>query len=155
VLESRFIRRFMPFNCSYSKATRGSACLGDGGFSILSPCELPVKQLTSIKINGTKDFGMLVQGRMNGRINIADKCSKALAVVPPTSRRRLPRRWRQISYAPSILSMLRFRRSRWPTHRCKHGKTSVPRRQLMVTTQSTTSIATDGLQHLSEDVATG
>jgi hypothetical protein len=62
VLRGRSIRRFTPFTCSYGGITRGSPCLGDSRFSILSSCEFPVKQPPGIEIESTKDPGMPVRG---------------------------------------------------------------------------------------------
>jgi hypothetical protein len=180
VLRSSSIRRFTPFTCSYSGIARGSPCLGGGRFSILSSCKFPVKQLTRIEIESTKDLGMPARrGRIaaSALLTSAGKHSQSPCRQVIVGYRDAAVR---ISHSSSILSRLCFCRSRWPTHRCKLGKTfvvtchlgcgsrpnrhvaalesqrsmSAPRRQLMATTQSATSNATDGLQCLPEDVAT-
>jgi len=142
VLRSRSIRRFTPFTCSYGGITRGSPCLGDSRFSILSSCEFPAKQPTGIAIESTKDPGMPVRGgrtAASALLTSAGRRSQApgdeslsVTATPPS----------KLAISSSILSMLCLCRSRWPTHRRKLGKTlgAAPRRPLMATTRSANTI---------------
>lgn len=181
VLRSRSIRRFTPFTCSYGGIARGSPCLGDGRFSILSSCEFPVKQPTRIEIESVKDLGMPVR--------VGRRAASAL-LTSAGKRSQSPRRRVIVGYRDTAVKIshlvvnsvhavllpelladtsvqtwqnARRHLSSWLCEQTdrhvaaleSQRSMSAPRRQLMATTQSATSNATDGLHCLPEDVATG